>query len=233
MRRKPKPSVYYSHPSLSIHSIPTMPKIFVGNLPQEISEPELEKTFGEFGKIVNVILKFPRRPPPFAFIEYEDLRDAEDAVQQMHGKELHGAEIRVEISRNGPKASRDEKFGGRHHGTQFRVELSNIPRSVSWQDLKDFLRIGGVVVHADVDRRGNGVASFTNQQEMERAIRKLKDAKLNGERIKIRQERDRPTSRSRSVSRSRSSSRSPSRSDRRDRRRRRYSPSIQDAFSHA
>jgi len=72
-------------------------------------------------------------------------------------------------------------------GSQYRVSISNLASSVSWQDLKDFLRGGGDVVHADVDRRGGGTASFTTAEDMERAIRKMDDTELNGERIRIRE----------------------------------------------
>lgn len=79
-------------------------------------------------------------------------------------------------------------LGGDHRlrGTQHRVRISNLPNSASWQDLKDFLRDGGDVAHADVDRRGNGVASFATAEDMERAIRKLDNAELQGDRVRIR-----------------------------------------------
>lgn len=74
-------------------------------------------------------------------------------------------------------------------GTQYRVRVTNIPSSASWQDLKDFLRDGGDVAHADVDRRGNGVASFATYDDMERAITKLDRAQLMGESVRIREVR--------------------------------------------
>lgn len=73
--------------------------------------------------------------------------------------------------------------------------VSNLPTTVSWQDLKDFLRNGGDVVHSDVDRRGNGTASFATFDEMDRAIRKLDDSELKGERIHIREVRERVAAR--------------------------------------
>lgn len=75
----------------------------------------------------------------------------------------------------------------RLRGTQYRVKVSNLPTSVSWQDLKDFLRDGGDVAHADVDRRGNGVASFASHEDMDRAIRKLDNTELSGDRVRIRE----------------------------------------------
>uniref|UniRef100_K3WQS6 RRM domain-containing protein n=1 Tax=Globisporangium ultimum (strain ATCC 200006 / CBS 805.95 / DAOM BR144) TaxID=431595 RepID=K3WQS6_GLOUD len=163
-----------------------MARVFVGNLPPDTREQDLEKKFDKFGRIRSIQIKFPQRPPAFAFIEYEDERDADDAVRELHGQHFGGNRLRVEISRGRGEAN-SGSIGDRQRGTQHRVEVSNLPTSVSWQDLKDFLRDGGDVVHADVDRRGNGVASFATFEDMERTILKLDDKELQGERIRIRQ----------------------------------------------
>lgn len=35
----------------------------------------------------------------FAFVTFEDLRDAEDAVKELNGKELQGRRVRVEVAK--------------------------------------------------------------------------------------------------------------------------------------
>jgi RNA recognition motif-containing protein len=37
----------------------------------------------------------------YAFIEYEELRDAEEAYERTNGLELHGRKLRVEFSHGG------------------------------------------------------------------------------------------------------------------------------------
>lgn len=44
---------------------------------------QLEEAFSKYGPIKKVWLA--RRPPGFAFIEFEDSRDAEDAVKGLDG----------------------------------------------------------------------------------------------------------------------------------------------------
>ena len=39
----------------------------------------------------------------FAFIEFEDPRDAEDAVRDMDGRQVCGVRIRVELAKNNNK----------------------------------------------------------------------------------------------------------------------------------
>jgi len=64
-------------------------------------ERELEKEFGEFGKIETVSVIYnrtTRESRGFGFITFEDKRDAVEAVDRMNGKRLDGREIRVDFS---------------------------------------------------------------------------------------------------------------------------------------
>lgn len=45
----------------------------------------------------------------FAFIEFEDFRDAEDAVRDMDGRHVCGTRIKVEMAKNSSKWV-DDKF---------------------------------------------------------------------------------------------------------------------------
>lgn len=56
-------------------------KVYVGDLGSNASKPELEDAFSYYGPLRNVWVA--RNPPGFAFVEFEDPRDAEDAVSWM------------------------------------------------------------------------------------------------------------------------------------------------------
>ena len=58
-------------------------KVYVGDLPREASEKELERHFSYYGRLRSVWVA--RNPPGFAFIEFEDHRDADDAVRALDG----------------------------------------------------------------------------------------------------------------------------------------------------
>eukprot|EP00200_Dunaliella_tertiolecta_P019301 CAMPEP_0202401814 /NCGR_PEP_ID=MMETSP1128-20130828/3757_1 /ASSEMBLY_ACC=CAM_ASM_000463 /TAXON_ID=3047 /ORGANISM="Dunaliella tertiolecta, Strain CCMP1320" /LENGTH=51 /DNA_ID=CAMNT_0049005695 /DNA_START=79 /DNA_END=231 /DNA_ORIENTATION=- len=48
-------------------------RVYVGNLPPGIHEMDLEDEFSRYGKVRSVWVA--RKPPGFAFIEYDDVRD--------------------------------------------------------------------------------------------------------------------------------------------------------------
>lgn len=58
-------------------------KVYVGNLGNFASKHELESAFTKYGPLRNIWIA--RNPPGFAFIEFEDPRDAEDAVRGLDG----------------------------------------------------------------------------------------------------------------------------------------------------
>ncbi|UYV83297.1 hypothetical protein LAZ67_23000437 [Cordylochernes scorpioides] len=71
-------------------------KVYVGNLSNGAARHELEEAFGKYGPLKNVWVA--RKPPGFAFVEFEDPRDADDAIRSLDGARLCGSRVRVELS---------------------------------------------------------------------------------------------------------------------------------------
>ncbi|VDN18305.1 unnamed protein product [Gongylonema pulchrum] len=122
-------------------------RIYVGNLPINIRAKDVEDIFSKYGKVLYVDLK-DRRPPYFAFVEFEDPRDADDAVRGRDGYDYDGYRLRVEFPRGtGPRgpggrpydagrsfaSPRSSLGGGSNSGggrrTNFRVIVSGLPAS--------------------------------------------------------------------------------------------------------
>ncbi|XP_020707253.1 serine/arginine-rich splicing factor 7-like isoform X2 [Athalia rosae] len=87
-------------------------KIYVGDLGSNATKQELEDAFTYYGPLRNVWVA--RNPPGFAFVEFEDPRDAEDAVRGLDGRTICGRRARVEPS-NG-KRLRDRGGPSRRGG---------------------------------------------------------------------------------------------------------------------
>ena len=58
-----------------------MARVYVGNLPMDIRTRDVEDLFYKYGRIKDVDLKTPARPPAFAFVSFDRYEDAEDAIR--------------------------------------------------------------------------------------------------------------------------------------------------------
>lgn len=189
-------------------------RVYIGNMPSGVREKDLERFFKKFGRPNDFLVK-----QGFGFVEFDDYRDADDAVYELNGKELLGQRVSVEHARG---TRRDRSPRRRDRGapwldkygpptrTDYRVTIENLSTRVSWQDLKDLMRKAGDVTYANAhkDKRNEGIVEFASKRDMERAMDKFDDYELNGRRIKIvecKSSRGRSRSRSRSRSRRRSS----------------------------
>ncbi|XP_071932419.1 serine/arginine-rich splicing factor SR30-like isoform X1 [Coffea arabica] len=200
--------------------------IYVGNLPGDIRESEVEDLFYKYGRIVDIDLKIPPRPPGYAFVEFDDYRDADDAIRGRDGYNFDGHRLRVELAHGGRGSSSSyDRYssynsggsrGGVSRRSDYRVLVTGLPPSASWQDLKDHMRRAGDVCFSQVfrDRDGmRGIIDYTNYDDMKYAIRKLDDslfrnqysrAYIRVEEYDLRRSFSRSPSRSPGYSRSRS-----------------------------
>ncbi len=87
-----------------------MSRIFVRNIPSKIKESDLESQFSKAGKITDLVLK-----TNFAFIQYEDERQALDALRQFHDTSIHGNKLVVELAK-----TRTEKLAERMNEKCFK-----------------------------------------------------------------------------------------------------------------
>jgi len=89
-------------------------KVYVGNLGNNGSKSELENVFGYYGSLKNVWVA--RNPPGFAFVEFDDTRDAEDAVRALDGRTICGVRARVEMSSGMSRRGGGNDRGGGDRG---------------------------------------------------------------------------------------------------------------------
>ncbi|XP_030448993.1 serine/arginine-rich splicing factor RSZ22-like [Syzygium oleosum] len=91
-----------------------MARVYVGNLDSRVTERDLEDEFRAFGIIRSVWVA--RRPPGYAFIDFDDHRDAQDAIRELDGKNGW----RVELSHNSSGGGRGGGRGGRSGGSDLK-----------------------------------------------------------------------------------------------------------------
>merc|ERR1712018_1080774 len=89
-------------------------KVYIGNLGNNASKYDLEDAFAKYGPLRNVWVA--RNPPGFAFVEFEDARDAEDSVRGLDGTRVCGQRVRVEMSSGQSRSGDRDGGGGSGHG---------------------------------------------------------------------------------------------------------------------
>ncbi|XP_052058130.1 serine/arginine-rich splicing factor 5-like isoform X1 [Mytilus californianus] len=118
-------------------------RVYLGRLSHHAREKDVERFFKGYGKIRDVMLK-----NGYGFVEFEDYRDADDAIYELNGKDLCGERCTVEHARGAPRGD-DRRDGGRDRG--FR----DYPPARSRRGGRDNYR-RGFGQNNSADRRGYG-----------------------------------------------------------------------------
>jgi len=122
-------------------------KVFVGDLKPDTQEREVEEVFAKYGQLRNCFVA--RAPGGFGFVEFEDARDASEAVKALDGTTINGSKIRTEIS----------------HGRK------NENKKMTWTGKDDRSRSS----YYDRDRRPRGYSPPHRSGSSESEIRRLRE----------------------------------------------------------
>ncbi|KAH9004994.1 hypothetical protein EDB86DRAFT_2796225 [Lactarius hatsudake] len=162
-------------------------RLYLGKLPPDTRSEDVSKFFDGYGKIVDC-----RVMTGFGFVEFENARDAEDALRDFNGKNFMGQNIVVEFAKE--SRPRREPYEDRHGAPVrarrppgIRILVSGISRDTSWQDLKDFGREAGNVSFADIDRDtpGQGILEYLSREDADRAVKDLDGKDLRGQAVRV------------------------------------------------
>jgi RNA recognition motif-containing protein len=82
-------------------------KLYVGGLAYAVTEKELESLFAEQGKVVSAVVIKDRdsgQSKGFGFVEMDDVKEGQNAIKVLNGKDIGGRQIVVNEAR--PQADR-------------------------------------------------------------------------------------------------------------------------------
>ncbi|XP_055075684.1 serine and arginine rich splicing factor 10b [Misgurnus anguillicaudatus] len=111
---------------MSRYMRPPNSSLFVRNISDESRPEDLRREFGRYGPIADVYIPldfYSRRPRGFAYIQFEDVRDAEDALHNLDRKWVCGRQIEIQFAQG------DRKTPG-----QMKSKERDSPRSSSRYD---------------------------------------------------------------------------------------------------
>ncbi|XP_071382308.1 serine/arginine-rich splicing factor 10 isoform X4 [Centroberyx affinis] len=101
---------------------PPNTSLFVRNISDESRPEDLRREFGRYGPIVDVYIPldfYTRRPRGFAYIQFEDVRDAEDALHNLDRKWVCGRQIEIQFAQGDRKTPNQMKSKERHSPRSF------------------------------------------------------------------------------------------------------------------
>jgi len=96
-------------------------KLFVGNLSFNTTENDLQDAFAAHGTVVEVNLMMDRvsgRPRGFGFVTMSTADEAQKAIDALHGKQVDGRALTVNVAR--PREERPGGGGGGGSRRDFR-----------------------------------------------------------------------------------------------------------------
>ncbi len=94
-------------------------KLFVGNLSFNTTENDLQEAFGAYGTVSEANLMMDRmsgRSRGFAFVTMSTPDEAQKAIQAMHGAQLDGRALTVNIARPKEERPRSDRGPRREYG---------------------------------------------------------------------------------------------------------------------
>ncbi|XP_077499172.1 serine/arginine-rich splicing factor 12-like isoform X2 [Amblyomma americanum] len=90
----------------SRYSRPPNSSLFIRNVPDGTRPDDLRSLFGKYGPLTDVYIPvdyYTRRPRGFAYVQFEDLRDAEDAMYSLDRTRFYGRELEIEFAQGDRK----------------------------------------------------------------------------------------------------------------------------------
>jgi len=102
-------------------------KIYVGNLPYEITEEELRQEFATFGEVGSVSIvkdKYSGRSRGFAFVEMAVVSEGQAAIAGLNGKALKDQTLNVNAARPPSDSRGGGSYGNRRGGGSSRGRQS-------------------------------------------------------------------------------------------------------------
>ncbi len=101
-------------------------KLFVGNLSYSVTEVQLQEMFAAHGTVSHVDMIMDHlngRPRGFAFVTMETADMAESAIKALHGKNVEGRNLTVNVAR--PKEDRPADGAGFNRNRGPRSDYRN------------------------------------------------------------------------------------------------------------
>ncbi|KAJ1341958.1 hypothetical protein BSLG_003458 [Batrachochytrium salamandrivorans] len=105
---------------MSGHHSSSFTRVYIGRLPRDVTEREVEKLAREFGRVRDI-----RVLAGFAFVEFSDSRDARDCVRELDNSRYDGERLIAQPARS-DSDRRDRDSTALRRG-EFSISVQGLP----------------------------------------------------------------------------------------------------------
>jgi len=77
-------------------------KLYVGNLPKEVTDPQLNELAAPFGKLLSAVVATDRQTggsKGFGFVEFAEEKEGHAAIEGLNGRDVNGQVLKVSEAR--------------------------------------------------------------------------------------------------------------------------------------
>jgi len=168
--------------------------IWMGGLPRNVREEEIEDFCRGYGRILGVRIRQSDRDV-FAFVDLEDGKRAKECIKELDQKEWFGKprqviQVRESFTERPQKdftryKDREEPAPRlRPAANRFTIELKNLPPNMPWFELKDMAReIGNTVCYTSIFKRDGitcGVVEYGDVEDAHRLCDEFHGRRFSG-----------------------------------------------------
>uniref|UniRef100_T1IL61 RRM domain-containing protein n=1 Tax=Strigamia maritima TaxID=126957 RepID=T1IL61_STRMM len=157
-------------------------RLYIGGVKYNVERIDLKQFFWDYEKLTEISIKNGR-----GYVDFDNQDSADRAVQHLHGKNLMGRRITLEYESRNPIPG----FGEFDSRTEWKLIITNLAESVTWQDLSTIMAEAGRVTYVDAHTPIEGVAyvDYATEEDMRNAIEMYHRKRMGRQKVKVREDK--------------------------------------------
>ena len=173
--------------------------VFVGRLSWSIDDEWLKQEFEHIGGVVAARVMYERgtdRSRGYGYVDFEDKSYAEKAVKEMHGKEIDGRPINVDMSTSkptvNPREDRQKRFGDIPSEPSDTLFLGNLSFNADRDNIYEiFGKFGEIIsvripTHPETEQpKGFGYVQYTSIDDAKKALEALQGEYIDNRPVRL------------------------------------------------